>query len=212
DGARRVSWNLALPAVQICRAPRNHAKIPDPASENREYTSDRTGTRSPACDVAKVHSRHPAWRRELRRIVVAWSQEFSMKRPLCLFITPLIGVVAACTGPIEPPDGLIDDSGSPTRPGAVPTTPGGTSSPPSMNPGANPGSNPGSGTGSTSGMFPGSGTGSTTGNPGSVTGTGGTGSGIPPATGGSPSTPVVPGDPTVPEDPNTPDPPNPATS
>ncbi len=135
-----------------------------------------------------------------------------MKRPLCLFITPLIGVVAACTGPIEPPDGLIDDSGSPTRPGAVPTTPGGTSSPPSMNPGANPGSNPGSGTGSTSGMFPGSGTGSTTGNPGSVTGTGGTGSGIPPATGGSPSTPVVPGDPTVPEDPNTPDPPNPATS
>src|SRR5690606_41848293 len=37
-------------------------------------------------------------------------QRVSMRRQLCLFITPLIGVVAACTGPIEPPDGLLDRS------------------------------------------------------------------------------------------------------
>nr|PZN24164.1 MAG: hypothetical protein DIU78_12645 [Pseudomonadota bacterium] len=133
-----------------------------------------------------------------------------MRRQLCLFITPLIGVVAACTGPIEPPDGLLDDAESVEGPGAS-TGPGGTSTP-GAKPGTNPGSNspPASGSGSTNGTNPGSTSGS---NPGSVSGTNGTGgasSGGPPGIDGTPINPE--NDPTISPDPIDLDPPSPATS
>src|SRR5690606_11048480 len=107
-------------------------------ADDREYKSDRTGTRSPACNAAQSPFPPSGLALRVEADCRGLEQRVSMRRQLCLFITPLIGVVAACTGPIEPPDGLLDDAESVEGPGAS-TGPGGTSTP-----GAKPGTNPGS--------------------------------------------------------------------